>query len=96
MKYVLVPLQTLSICVNMPPRDDDHKLRLFPRKNLPTAGKAVLAAVPDDWRDKPDPFENARQWETGSLPSFRDMGAVGKAAFGGVVIYPDTVYRQYI
>ena len=80
----------------MPPRDNDHKIRLFPRKILPIAGKAMLAAVLDDWRDKPDPFENEMQWETGSLPSFRDMGTVGKAASGDVVIYLNTVYRQYI
>lgn len=80
----------------MPPRDDDHRIRLLIRKNLPSSDKAMLAAVPDDWRDKPDPFENARQWGDRSLPSFRDMGAVGKAAFGGVVIYPDAIYRQYV
>lgn len=80
----------------MPPQPDDHKLRVSSSKKLPTAGRDLLTAVPADWRDKPDPFQHDRCWKEGKLPSFRAMGAVGKAAFGGVVIYPDTVYKQYM
>ena len=80
----------------MPPRPDDHRLRIMTRKILPRSGRAMLTAVPSDWRGKPDPFEHARQWKGGSLPSLRSMGAVGKAAMGGVVIYPDAVYRRYV
>lgn len=39
-----------------------------------------------NWRES-DPFENTRIWSDGSLPSFKQMGAIGKALEGGIVIY---------
>lgn len=69
---------------------------MFPQKRLPTSGRALLAAVPTDWRDQADPARHRRRWPTGSLPSFIGMGATGEAAFGGIVIYPEDVYRHVV
>jgi hypothetical protein len=58
---------------------------------MPTTTRELLSAVPPDWREHSDPFDTPRKWVNGVLPSFRDMGVVGKGALGGIVIYPDDV-----
>ncbi len=72
-----------------------HHLRLRSRGRCPTGAKAILTSVPSNWRDQPDPFSQPRRFSNGTLPSFNRLGAVGKGAFGGLVIYPHSAYRRY-
>ena len=74
---------------------NEHKLRLTPSARLPTSARGLLSAVPLDWKDRPNPFENPRRWADGSLPSFKKLGAIGKGNFGGVVIYSDETYKKF-
>lgn len=62
MKYVA--LQTLSICINMPPRDDDHKLRLFPRKKLLflTTGETSQTHLRMQGNGRPEVFHRSETW----------------------------------
>ena len=70
----------------------DHKLRVRQSKKMPTTVLGQLSAIPPDSHS--DPFTTPRQWVDGTLPSFRALGAIGKGAFGGVVIYPDGHYKK--
>lgn len=69
-----------------------HRLRLRQSKLMPTTTLGMLSAVP---KENSDPFDKPRQWADGVLPSFRDLGAIGKGGFGGIVIYPDDVYKKH-
>lgn len=61
-------------------------LRIAVCTNCPKGKLSTLRCVPRDWRDRPDSFETERVWHDGSLPSFKQMGAIGSLM--GVVIYP--------
>ncbi len=70
-----------------------HRLRVRAAGRLPSTATGVLSAVPRTSRS--DPFESARHWSNGTLPSFKSLGAIGKGAYGGIVIYSDETFKRH-
>ncbi len=63
-----------------------RRLRVTVSKTCPSSELGRLRSVPSDYKQR-NPFNHSRRWIDGRLPSFKDMGAVGQAFSGGVVIY---------
>lgn len=81
-------------CTSSVPKE--HKFYVHSCPKFPTTPTGILAGVLSDPR-APNPFFNVRTWPSGgTLPSFKDLGAIKSDALGVSVIYPDKAYKKAV